>query len=113
MSTLSSTTDKDKQELTIDQIILSAMEVGVMIEHCLIDSTREEQLPKYRKALTDHSRHLIDKIVSELPEKKTDTEGHHEDHTPEQLTRITAMNRFYNQAIQDVLDILNKVKGSL
>lgn len=46
-----------------------------------------------------------------LPNKKTDITGYHEDHTPEQLTRITAMNRFYNQAIDDVKKSLKAIKG--
>lgn len=95
MPTLSSTPDKDKQELTIDQIILSAMEVGVMIEHCLIDSTREEQLPKYRKAISSHSHHLIDKIVSEIKE-------------------ATAHNgKARSISVAKVLDILNKVRSEV
>lgn len=36
-------------------------------------------------------------LASAKLEKKTDIEGQHPDHTPEQLTRITAMNRSYNQ----------------
>lgn len=99
------TTDKDKQELRnkIKELIFRP----VHVDHQNVEPDRITLTPagldyyseKLATIVTDHSHHLIDKIMSEIQK-----EPHDYDKWAEHI-RLG-----YDWAIRDVLEILNKIK---
>ena len=64
-----------------------------------VEFIRPHAKEKIASLIADREKKMLEFVI---PKKKSDIDGYHEDHTPEQLNRITAMNRYYNQAIDEV-----------
>lgn len=68
---------------------------------------------KMHSLLQAYLKAKLSELLEKLPNKKSDISGYHEDHTPEQLTRITAMNRQHNQTLSEVREAIEKMLEDL